>query len=61
MGGQATIAIGDEQFEASEGHPFVFGRADADGVIGLNPEDMGISSVAGSVELTWGVWWVVNQ
>jgi hypothetical protein len=41
--------------------PFVFGRCDADGVVGLDPNDMGISAIAGSVESAWGVWWVINQ
>lgn len=41
--------------------PFVFGRADSDGVVGLDASDMGISAIAGSVESAWGVWWVVNQ
>ncbi|MGQ0743054.1 MAG: hypothetical protein ACT4OS_01680 [Acidimicrobiales bacterium] len=57
----ASLVIGDEQFRASADRPFVFGRADAENVVGLDPRDMGISAVAGSVECSWGVWWVVNQ
>jgi hypothetical protein len=57
----ASVLIGDEEFVASPEHPFVFGRADDDGVVGLDTSDMGISAVAGSVESAWGVWWVVNQ
>jgi hypothetical protein len=56
----ARIRIGDEEFSAADAAPFVFGRSDADGVVGLNADDMGVSAVAGSVELAWGVWWVVN-
>ncbi len=57
----ATVVIADEQFEATPDAPFVFGRSDADGVVGLDSTDMGISGVAGSVESAWGVWWLVNQ
>jgi len=59
--GEAAIEIGEEEFSASAQSPFVFGRADTDGVVGLDANDMGISAVAGSVEMAWGVWWVVNQ
>jgi hypothetical protein len=40
---------------------FVFGRADADGVVGLDHNDMGISAEAGSVECGKELWWVVNR
>ncbi len=59
--GEAAVRIADEEFLASTQSPFVFGRTDADGVVGLDANDMGISAVAGSVETAWGVWWVVNQ
>lgn len=57
----ALVIVNQESFEAAERRPFVFGRAQAEGIVGLDPNDMGISAVAGSMELTWGVWWVVNQ
>lgn len=57
----ATVLIGGERFVASPERALVFGRNDGDGVIGLHAEDMGISAVAGSLELAWGVWWVINQ
>ena len=56
-----SVLIAGELFTASASRPFVFGRADADGVIGLASGDMGISGVAGSVEWAWGVWWIINQ
>jgi len=59
--GIASILVGDEVFTACADVPFVFGRVDADGVVGLDANDMGVSAVAGSVELAWDVWWVVNQ
>jgi len=58
---RAVVVIDGEQFSASDSGPLVFGRTDAEGIVGLDAADMGISAVAGSVELAWGVWWVVNQ
>ena len=55
------MVIGDEEFGLAQERPFVFGRADADGVVGLDANDMGISAEAGSVEWAWGMWWVVNR
>ena len=57
----AAVVIGEEEFRLAQDRPFVFGRADADGVVGLDPNDMGISAVAGSVEWAWGLWWVLNH
>ncbi len=58
---KASVLIGHEEFEVSPERAFVFGRSDKDGVVGLDAGDMGISAVAGSLESSWGVWWVVNQ
>lgn len=56
----ATVTIAGERYLATEEHPVVFGRADAEGVAGLDPRDMGISGEAGSIE--WkGMWFVVNR
>jgi hypothetical protein len=57
----ASILTGDDRFSATAAEPFVFGRADAAGIVGLDPSDMGISAKAGGVEFAWGVWWVVNH
>jgi hypothetical protein len=57
----ASVVIGGERFTASPERPLVFGRDDGDGVVGLHADDMGISAVAGSLELARGVWWVINQ
>lgn len=57
----AAVLIGEEEFGLSPDRPFVFGRGDADDILGLDPTDMGISAVAGSVESAWGLWWVVNR
>ncbi len=60
MSAAATVVIGDEEFVVSDHDPLVFGRADATGVIGLDPNDMGISAVAGSVQRDKDLWWVLN-
>jgi len=57
----ASVLIGGERFVASPDQPLVFGRDDGNGVVGLHADDMGLSAVAGSLELAWGVWWVINQ
>jgi hypothetical protein len=59
--GAASVSIGDDRYAASGSEPFVFGRADRPGVVGLDPSDMGISAEAGAVEFTWGLWWIVNR
>lgn len=57
----AAVVIGKEEMRLSPQHPFIFGRADSENVVGLDPNDMGISAEAGSVEWAWGLWWVVNR
>ena len=56
-----SVLIGDTEFVVSDSKPLHFGRADTRGTVGLDPGDMGISSVAGSVERMWGLWWIVNR
>jgi hypothetical protein len=54
------VRIGSREFVASPGQPVLFGRADDDGIVGLEAADMGISAFAGSVE--WdGFWFIVNN
>jgi hypothetical protein len=57
----ATVLVGGEEFEVTSDRPFVFGRADGDGVVGLDASDMGISAIAGAVEWAAGLWWMVNH
>ncbi len=61
MASTAVVVIAEEEFLLSMEGPFVFGRSDGEGVVGLDPNDMGISSQAGSVESERGFWWVVNR
>ena len=56
----AIVLIGGDEFHVASDQPFVFGRADGDGVVGLDATDMGISAKAGAVEWMWGLWWLVN-
>jgi hypothetical protein len=60
---EARVQIGDQVFLAAPERPFVFGRAPDEerSIVGLNREDMGVSSEAGSIELQSGVWWVINR
>ena len=43
-----------------EGDPFTFGRSQRT-TLCLDPSDLGISRVAGSLEADAGVWWLVNK
>lgn len=56
-----AVVIGAEQFPVLPERPFVFGRADTEGIVGLDADDMGISAEAGSVQHDRGLWWVVNR
>jgi hypothetical protein len=55
-----TIGLGDERYELMEGDSFTFGRSQRT-TLCLDPSDLGISRVAGSVEADAGVWWLVNK
>jgi hypothetical protein len=59
--GEVSVLMGDRQFVVGPDRPLRFGRADRGGVVGLDPDDMGISTVAGSVRQEWGVWWLENH
>lgn len=61
MSREAVVTIAGAEFGVPPGRPFVFGRANADGVTGLDANDMGISAEAGSVEWKKELWWVVNR
>ena len=72
---EVLVCIGDDRLTATVDHPLLFGRADVfagpatEGapffpkkppVVGLDPQDMGISGRALAVEFDGGVWWVAN-
>jgi hypothetical protein len=58
---EAAVTLQGRRVGLSPDRPLFFGRADRDDVVGLDPSDMGISAVAGSVEWDLGLWWVVNR
>jgi hypothetical protein len=59
----ADVRVGDAVFELAalgSTDEFTFGRAESCTVC-LNPDDTGISRLAGSIEADSGTWWVVNR
>jgi hypothetical protein len=59
----AIVRVGDAVHElAGPGceNEFTFGRAD-NCTVCLDPDDIGISRLAGSIEADGGTWWVVNR
>jgi hypothetical protein len=67
-----VVCIGDDRLTATPDRPLFFGRADVRSklaadqadlsptVIGLDPQDMGISGRALAIEFDRGVWWLAN-
>jgi len=55
-----TIGLKDQRFEVAEGEELTFGRSQRT-TLCLDPADLGISRVAGSLESDAGVWWLVNK
>jgi hypothetical protein len=59
----AIVRVGDAVHELTavdSEKEFTFGRAETCTVC-LNPDDIGISRLAGSIEADGGTWWVVNR
>lgn len=59
----ATVRVGEAAHtlrKSAPGEEFTFGRAETCTVC-LDPADIGISRVAGSVEFDGATWWVVNR
>ncbi len=54
------VTVGESRFELAPGETLTFGR-DASCAVCLDPEDLGISRLAGSVEEKDGTWWVFNR
>jgi hypothetical protein len=55
-----TVRLGKAGYAINAGEEFSFGRATSCTVC-LDPNDLGISRVAGSIEADGGTWWVVNR
>ena len=58
--GTLTVGLGDRRYEVGEGEGLTFGRSQR-ATICLDPSDLGISRIAGSLESDTGVWWLVNK
>src|ERR1700759_5766963 len=54
------VTVGESRFELAPGDMLNFGR-DPSCAVCLDPEDLGISRLAGSVEEKDGPWWVFNR
>ena len=58
---EVVVELGGRRFLVDAGEPLRFGRALLDdGVVGLDPNDMGISARAMSIDFD-GCWWVSND
>ncbi len=55
-----TIGLGNKRVEVVEGEELTFGRSQRT-TLCLDPADLGISRIAGSLEAESGVWWLVNK
>jgi hypothetical protein len=55
-----TIGLGNQLYEVAAGEGLTFGRSPRT-TLCLDPTDLGISRVAGSLEADAGVWWLVNN
>ncbi len=55
-----TIGLGNQLYEVAAAEGLTFGRS-ARTTLCLDPTDLGISRVAGSLEADAGVWWLVNK
>jgi hypothetical protein len=54
-----TVRIGEVEHEPVPGQPFTFGRA-ASCTVCLDPDDVSISRLAGSIDWESGAWWLSN-
>ncbi|HYA45034.1 MAG TPA: hypothetical protein VED59_05470, partial [Acidimicrobiales bacterium] len=55
-----TVGVGDRRFEVTVGEELTFGRS-RQASLCLDPSDLGISRIAGSLKCDSGVWWLVNR
>jgi len=58
--GKVVVTRRDERHEIEPGEVYTFGRSDTCSAT-LDPDDLGISRVAGSIEHEAGTWWVHNR
>jgi hypothetical protein len=55
-----TIGLGDKHLKVAQGEELTFGRSQRT-TLCLDPSDLGISRIAGSLGAEAGVWWLVNK
>ena len=55
-----VVEVAGQRHLVAPSTPLVFGRSTAHADVGLDPDDMGISGRAGSIEWRTGAWWLVN-
>jgi hypothetical protein len=53
------VSSGDQSWELGSGDAFTFGR-ESGATVCLDPADLGISRLAGSIEFESGTWWLIN-
>lgn len=56
----AWARVGGVRYALNEDEPFTFGRSETCSVV-LDPDDITISRLAGSVEYDKGAWWLINR
>jgi hypothetical protein len=56
----AVVTVGEQRFELTTADALTFGR-DPSCSVCLDPDDLGISRLAGSIERDESTWWVVNR
>ena len=59
-GAEPMVTVGDRAYELCEAEQFTFGRSE-ECTVCLDPQDSGISRLAGSIERDGGTWWLVNR
>lgn len=60
MNGRLSVTRGSEQWDLAPGEVFTFGR-ESKCTVCLDPADLGISRLAGSLEEESGTWWLINH
>ena len=59
-GEHVLITHRQQRWDLAAGQVFTFGRAESC-TLCLDPADLGISRLAGSIEADAGVWWILNR
>jgi hypothetical protein len=60
VGTEVVVTVGDRTYRLGEVEQCTFGRSN-ECTVCLDPQDSGISRLAGSIERDSGTWWLVNR